>query len=101
MVEFKKRLGTRAEVMHGTAKMTSGGLMKKDLKYNKRGKIVSAKASAAAKKTNNLVKAGYTTKKGVFLQNRTESQIPRCDNPQLQFLSHLGAGPIERAAKIY
>jgi hypothetical protein len=66
MVEFKKRLGTRAEVMHGTAKMTSGGLMKKDLRYNKRGKIVSAKASAAAKKSNNLVKAGYKTKKGVF-----------------------------------
>ena len=66
MVEFKKRLGTRAEVMHSTAKMTSGGLMKKDLKYNKRGRIVSIKASSAAKKTNNLVKAGYTTKKGVF-----------------------------------
>lgn len=66
MVEFKKRLGTRAEVMHGTAKMTSGGLMKKDLKYNKRGKIVSIKASSAAKKTNNLVKAGYTKERCIW-----------------------------------
>ena len=28
MVEFKKRLGTRAEVMHGTAKITGNGLIK-------------------------------------------------------------------------
>ena len=61
-----KASGTRAEVMHGTAKHTSGGLKKKDLKYNKRGRIVSKRASARAKKENRLVKAGYKTKKGVF-----------------------------------
>ena len=33
--------GTRAKVIHGNAQKTSGGLTKKDLKYNKRGKIVS------------------------------------------------------------
>ena len=29
------KIGTRAQVMHGTALQTSGGLTKKDLKYNK------------------------------------------------------------------
>lgn len=60
------RIGSRAQVMHGNAKMTGGGLKKKDLKYNKHGKIVSKKASRAAKKSKNLIKAGYITKKGVF-----------------------------------
>jgi hypothetical protein len=36
--------------MHGNAKQTGGGLKKKDLKYNKHGKIVSKKASAIATK---------------------------------------------------
>lgn len=59
-------IGSRAQVIHGKAKQTSGGLRKKDIKYNKRGKIVSKKASKTAKKNNNLVKAGFITKKGVF-----------------------------------
>ena len=58
-------IGSRANVMHGTAKKTSGGLTKSQLKYNKQGKIVSKKVSALAKKNNNLVKAGYKTKGGV------------------------------------
>jgi len=61
-----KRVGSRASVMHNNAKQTAGGLTKKDLKYNKYGKIVSKKASNAAKNSNNLVNAGYVTKKGVF-----------------------------------
>jgi len=37
-----KALGTRAEVWHGTAEHTSGGLRKKDLMFNKKsGRIVS------------------------------------------------------------
>jgi hypothetical protein len=47
---FKQKIGSRAQVMHGTAKMTGGGLKKKDLKYNKHGKIVSKKLSAIAKR---------------------------------------------------
>lgn len=61
-----QRVGSRAQVMRGTAKMTSGGLMKKHLTYNNSGKIVSKKASKTAKKLNKLVKAGYITKKGQF-----------------------------------
>lgn len=63
---FKQRIGSRAQVMHGTAKITGGGLTKRQLKYNKQGKIVSIKASRTAKKNNRLVNAGYITKKGVF-----------------------------------
>ena len=61
-----KTIGSRAEVWHGTAKKTSGGLLKKDLKKNKRGRIVSKKMSNRAKKEKRLEKAGYKTKKGVF-----------------------------------
>ena len=59
-------IGSRAQVMHGNAKKTSGGLTKSQLKYNKQGNIVSKKASALAKKNNRLVKAGYVTRKGQF-----------------------------------
>ena len=59
-------VGARAQVMHGTADKTSGGLMKKNLKYNKRGKIVSIKQSKTAKRNNRLVRAGYVTRKGKF-----------------------------------
>ena len=58
--------GSRAQVMHGTAMKTSGGLTKSQLTYNKQGKIVSKKASALAKKNNRLVNAGYVTRKGEF-----------------------------------
>lgn len=62
-----KTVGTRAEVMHGTAHHTSGGLTRKDLKYNKHGRIVSRKASAAGKKAlKRLEKAGYKARKGTF-----------------------------------
>ena len=60
------RVGSRAQVMHGNAKMTGGGLKKKDLKYNKQGKIVSKKMSSMAKKEKRLQKAGWVTKKGQF-----------------------------------
>ena len=63
---LKQTTGSRAQVMHGTAKKTTGGLTKSQLKYNKQGKIVSKKASALAKKNNRLVKAGFVTRKGVF-----------------------------------
>jgi len=66
VIKFKNRVGSRSQVIHGTAKMTTGGLTKRQLKYNKRGRIVSRKVSRLAKKNNRLVKAGYITRKGVF-----------------------------------
>jgi len=61
-----KTVGSRAEVWHGTAHHTSGGLTKKCLIKNKHGRIVSKKKHETAKKDRRLVKAEYGTKKGVF-----------------------------------
>ena len=61
-----KKIGSRAMVIHGTAHHTSGGLTKRDLKYNKWGRIVSKKRSLLAKKTRRLEKAGYKATKGKF-----------------------------------
>jgi hypothetical protein len=58
--------GSRAQVWHGTACKTSGGLKKSDLMQNKAGRIVSRAKHNTAKKDNRLVKAGYGTKKGTF-----------------------------------
>ena len=44
-------VGSRAEVFHGHAKHTSGGLKKSNLKKTKDGRIVSRKASNASKKS--------------------------------------------------
>ena len=59
-------VGSRRQVFNGSARRTSGGLTKKDLKKNKFDRIVSAKKSRTAKRDNRLVKAGYGTKKGHF-----------------------------------
>ena len=58
--------GSRRQVFNSNAKKTNGGLIKKDLKKNKHGRIVSVRASKSAKKNNHLKKAGWTTQKGVF-----------------------------------
>ena len=66
MADHKKTVGTKAEVFHGTAKHTSGGLHKKDLMKHK-GRIVSRKKHAAGKKAiQRLFKLGYKPKKGTF-----------------------------------
>lgn len=46
-------VGSRAQVMHGSARRTTGGLEKGDLAYNKSGSIVSKKKSQEAKKSEN------------------------------------------------
>ena len=63
---FDKTEGSRTEVLHGTAKHTSGGLEKKDLMKNKWGRIVSLKKHKTAKKEKRLEKAGYFAMKGSF-----------------------------------
>jgi hypothetical protein len=73
---YKNLVGTRAEVMHGSAFKTSYGrtksqggdaLTRRDLKYNKQGRIVSiAKSANKNKLLKQLRDAGYTTKKGKF-----------------------------------
>jgi hypothetical protein len=70
---FKKRashaatVGTKAQVFHGTAKRTSGGLTRKDLMKTKKGRIVSKRKHAAGKvAVRRLKAAGYSAKKGTF-----------------------------------
>jgi len=73
---YKNLVGTRAEVMHGTAFKTSYGrtksqdgdaLTRRDLKYNKQRRIVSvAKSKKGPQLLKQLRDAGYTTKKGKF-----------------------------------
>ena len=63
---YEMLIGTRAQVWHGTAYKTTGGLTKSDLMQNKAGRIVSRAKHNTAKKEKRLVKAGYLTKKGHF-----------------------------------
>ena len=64
----KINVGTRAQVWHGTACHTSGGLLKKDLIMNKHGRIVSRKKHHSEKKNiiSRLFKKGYKPFKGKF-----------------------------------
>ena len=53
--------------MHGTAYKTTGGLVKKDLAYDKSGtRIVSAQKQRTAKAEKRLEKHGYFAEKGKF-----------------------------------
>jgi hypothetical protein len=63
---FDMLIGTRAQVWHGTAYKTTGGLTKNNIMQNKNGRIVSRSKHASAKREKRLVKAGYGTQKGKF-----------------------------------
>jgi len=56
----------KLKVWKGLKKKTSGGLTKKDLMKNKRGKIVSRRQHRLAKKNNHLGNAGYKAEKSKF-----------------------------------
>ena len=72
---FDMLVGSRAQVMNGTAYKTTYGavkpkgdaLTKTHLKYNKHGRIVSkTKSAKKGKLLAQLRRAGYTTQKGKF-----------------------------------
>ena len=63
----EQTFGSKAQVWHGTAKKTSGGLTKSDLMKNKHGRIVSRRKHTMGKKSiKHLRKMGYIAKKGHF-----------------------------------
>ena len=64
--KYEILVGSRAQVQHGTAYKTPGGLTKDNLLMNKNGRIVSKKKHITAKKEKRLEKAGYKTVKGKF-----------------------------------
>lgn len=64
---YERRLGSKAQVWHGTAHHTSGGLTKKQLMRTKAGRIVSRRKHALGKKAlKTLKRMGYVAKKGTF-----------------------------------
>jgi hypothetical protein len=67
MSDHMPAVGSKAQVFHGTAKHTSGGLTKSDLVQNKHGRIVSRRKMMAGKKAlKYLTRKGYKAKKGEF-----------------------------------
>lgn len=60
-------VGSKAQVWHGSAKHTSGGLTRKDLMKTKKGRIVSKKKhTIGLRRIKSLHKQGYKPKKGTF-----------------------------------
>jgi len=59
--------GSKAQVWHGTAKHTPGGLTRKDLMKTKKGRIVSRKKHLIGlRRIKTLRKLGFKAKKGTF-----------------------------------
>lgn len=69
--------GSRAQVWHGTAHKTAGGLTKSKLLKNKHGRIVSKSKHESAKKEKRLQKHGWTAKKGKFGAVKMSSKSTR------------------------
>jgi hypothetical protein len=64
--KWKELFGSREQVYNGTSYKTEGGLTKKDLFFNKNGRIVSAKKHKTATAEKRLEKYGYSARKGRF-----------------------------------
>lgn len=75
--KYEQLEGSRAQVWHGTAFKTAGGLTRDDLMKNKHGRIVSKLKHKTAKKERRLEKAGYKTRKGKFGAVKTRSKRTR------------------------
>jgi hypothetical protein len=78
MTDKVKRIGSKAEVFHLSARQTVGGLKKKDLMKHK-GRIISRKKHAAGKKAIKHLRAlGYIAKKGTFkLMSKSMARSPK------------------------
>ena len=71
------RIGSKAQVYHGTARQTPGGLKKGDLMF-KKGRIISRRKSAAGKKAiKHLFALGFKPKKGQFTLMRKSMAKPK------------------------
>ena len=64
--KYELLVGSRAQVHHGTAYKTAGGLKKENLLQNKNGRFVSKKKHETAKREKRLEKHGFFAKKGKF-----------------------------------
>ncbi len=71
MPDFERMVGSRAQVWHGTAHHTSGGLTKSDLVYDEETQRIKSKKKVALAKKHHfledwLKENGHTMKKGEF-----------------------------------
>jgi len=64
--KYKELFGSRQQVWNSTAYKTTGDLKRKDLLFNKWGRIVSVNKHHTAKKEKRLEQHGYFAKKGTF-----------------------------------
>jgi hypothetical protein len=94
-------IGSRAEVWHGNAHHTSGGLTKKNLLKNKWGRIVSAKKHRTAKKDKRLQKAGFFAKKGAFgVVKRGGMKGGETSDPDdVEEVTEVGGGACKKSAR--
>ena len=86
--KFQMLEGSRAQVYHGTAYKTTGGLKKSNLLQNKHGRIVSKKKHTTAKREKRLQKHGYTVKKGKFGAVKIASKSRKNSKSQKGGMSH-------------
>ena len=68
--KYSNLVGSRAQVWHGTAYKTSGGLTKTNLIKNKSGRIVSKNKHIQSSKEKRLLQYGYGYKKGKFVLSK-------------------------------
>ena len=94
-----RTIGSRAQVMHGNAKHTSGGLVKSDLKYS-HGNIVSRKKSDDAKKHNRLLAHGYGYLKGKFGMKRVEPSSKKKKGRKGKTRKHRGGAGVTGAGPL-
>ena len=75
--KWKELFGSREQVYNGTAFKTAGNLTKKDLFFNKNGRIVSAKKHQSASAEKRLEKYGYSARRGRFGYVKRKTQKKR------------------------
>jgi DVNP family len=75
--KYELLIGSRAQVWHGTAYKTSGGLCKHHLFKNKHGRVVSKSKYESSKKEKRLLKYGYGFTKKKFVLQRKHSKKHR------------------------
>jgi len=69
-------IGSRAQVYHGTATQTAGGLTKKDLKKDRKSGELVSKAKSKDEKTNPWIKAVQKAKKELGIKGFALVQGP-------------------------
>lgn len=88
MARKQLTVGSKAQVFHGTALRTAGGLTQDDLMKTDKGRIVSKKQHEAGKKAiKRLRNAGFVAKKGEFKLFSKKAAKPVSHRPQTRSIT--------------